>query len=135
MGTGKRERTTGNRGESGHDKSNEKKREVQGQPEAVFPPRSLSGSGATRKLAGSTHCKKILARKLTPTHHCFLATTFTRGIKKSKIWSVEADILKLENCFLKVITLIERSPVLVPSRQCLAFDLRVEEEEEEQHRC
>ena len=57
VGTGKRERTTGNRGESGHDKNNEKKREVQGQPEAVFPPRSLSGSGATRKLAGSTHCK------------------------------------------------------------------------------
>lgn len=61
--------TRGNIRESEHDKNNERKREGQGQPEAVFPPRSLSGSGVTRKLARlhTLHAAKHTRIKTPPT--------------------------------------------------------------------
>lgn len=55
--------TRGNMREGEHDENNERKREGQGQPAAVFPPRSLSGSGVTGKVAQ----QNTLAQKLAPT--------------------------------------------------------------------
>ena len=51
VGTRERETQEGTEEKASTIKIMRRKREGQGQPEAAFPPRSLSGSGVTRKLA------------------------------------------------------------------------------------
>uniref|UniRef100_A0A0S7ERV7 PPUP8095 n=1 Tax=Poeciliopsis prolifica TaxID=188132 RepID=A0A0S7ERV7_9TELE len=77
--------TRGSKRESKRVENNERKRGGQGQPEAVFPPHSLLGSGVTRKLA-MFHTPNAEKHIKTPPHntsltplYCFFLVTFTRG--------------------------------------------------------